>query len=198
MGLLSLQGEGPLLEYKLAIPSSPMLAHVIASFANSEGGEIIIGVDDDGTIRGLDSTELEKSPGAIRSALKLLRPHPELSHHIKEVEGKSLFVIEVQKSPTPVRTVNGRLYVRRGSRTVLTEEIAFQALANAVPTAKQNILSSLGVNAQETVRAQKSNQFEEIVHKRIEEETGLKASEALIETIKLTRQELFSERREKR
>lgn len=193
-----LSPESQTLEYKRAIPLRDMLARTIASFANAEGGKIIIGVDDDLTVLGLDPKALEKAPSMVSAAQQLLRPQPLLNYHIEEVDKKSLFVIEVQKYPTPVRTENDRFYIRSGDRTLLAEEAALQALATAVPTAKPSILSSLGVSVQETVTIEKSGQFEEIVHKRIEEEPSLKPNESLIETIKLTRQELFSERREKR
>jgi Putative DNA-binding domain len=190
--------ESQTLEYKRALPLLDSLVRTIAAFANTEGGEIIIGVDDASTILGLDSIDLEKAPSVVNAAQQLLRPHPLLNYHVEEINGKSLFIIEVQKYPLPVRTEKDRFYIRNANRTLLAEEAALHALANAVPAAKQNILSSLGVSTQDTGNIEKPNQFDEIVHKRIEEEPSLKPNESLVETIKLTRQELFSERREKR
>src|SRR5260370_34303654 len=54
-----LSQESQTLEYKRALPRLDMLARTIAAFANVEGGSIIIGVDDDLTILGLDERASE-------------------------------------------------------------------------------------------------------------------------------------------
>ena len=52
-------GEDSTLELKRALPYRDDLADEIAAFANAIGGVILIGVDDDRTIVGLDRQELE-------------------------------------------------------------------------------------------------------------------------------------------
>ncbi len=99
---LMLEGEGLKLEYKRAVPHPSRLASLIASFANTEGGKIIIGVNDDGTIIGLpeNASVLEN----LQEAFELLRPHPLINYYFEHMNGKRVFVIEIQKYPLPVTT----------------------------------------------------------------------------------------------
>jgi predicted HTH transcriptional regulator len=59
------QGEGLHLEFKHKLPEWPKLMREIVAFANTEGGIVLIGVEDDGTISGL------KDPREIEEALVL-------------------------------------------------------------------------------------------------------------------------------
>lgn len=190
--------EGQQIEYKRTSTQPEILARVIASFANTEGGKVIVGVNDDGSIAGLTEEEIEKTQLALKRALDLLRPRPLIDSDIEEVEGKRLLIIEVQTYNAPILTENGRFYVRKGAISFIEEEALLSALAGAVPTSKPNILTSLGINVQDTVKVEETIRFNQIVHERIEAETNLKINESLSETIKLTREELFDERRERR
>jgi hypothetical protein len=195
---LPLPSEGQQIEYKRTATRPEILARTIASFVNTEGGMIIVGVNDDASIAGLTEEEIGKTQLALEKAQRLLRPRPLLNSHLEEIEGKSLLVIEVQKQSAPVLTENGRFYVRKNASSIIEEETLFNALAGVVPTAKQNILTSLGINVQDTVRVEETVRFNQIVHERIEAEPNLKINESLLETIRLTREELFDERRERR
>lgn len=60
--LLVAQGESLYLEFKQKLPEWPKLMREIVAFANTKGGTLIIGVDDDGTISGLrDPREIEEA-----------------------------------------------------------------------------------------------------------------------------------------
>ena len=190
--------EGQHIEYKRASTRPELLARAIASFANTGGGKIIVGVDDDLSIVGLTEEEIGKTQIALEKALRLLKPHPPVNSLLEEIEGKSLLVIDVQGYLAPVLTANGLFYVRKGAVSTTEEETLLDALADAVPATKSNILTSLGVNVQDTVKVEETVRFNEIVHERIEAEPNLKINESLTETIRLTREELFNERREKR
>ncbi len=61
------RGEGRHLEFKRRVPEPERLAKEVVAFANSGGGRLFLGVDDDGTILGVkDSFEEEFS---LRQAL---------------------------------------------------------------------------------------------------------------------------------
>jgi predicted transcriptional regulator len=65
-----LQREGTTIEFKLAhdnVPSS--LYETIVSFANSDGGTILLGVDNDGKVLGLEYSQLEKYSTDITTAM---------------------------------------------------------------------------------------------------------------------------------
>ena len=57
------RGEGRHLEFKRRVPEPERVAKEVVAFANSGGGRLLLGVDDDGTIVGVrDSEEEEFSP----------------------------------------------------------------------------------------------------------------------------------------
>ena len=60
--LLVSQGENLHVEFKHKLPEWPKLMREVVAFANTHGGTIWIGVDDDGTISGLrDPREIEEA-----------------------------------------------------------------------------------------------------------------------------------------
>ncbi|NND72786.1 MAG: ATP-binding protein [Rhodothermales bacterium] len=64
---LARTGEGQHLEFKKRIPEGARFAKEVAAFANSGGGILLIGVDDDGTVTGVRDREEELF--ALRSIL---------------------------------------------------------------------------------------------------------------------------------
>ncbi len=64
---LASSGEGPFLEFKKKVPRPERIAKEIIAFANTRGGRLLLGVDDDGSVTGLrDAGEEEFS---LHSAL---------------------------------------------------------------------------------------------------------------------------------
>lgn len=61
-------GEGANLEFKRKVPRPERIAKELIAFANTTGGRLLLGVDDDGTIAGLRDAEEEEF--ALRRALK--------------------------------------------------------------------------------------------------------------------------------
>ena len=59
VNLLIEGGEGFTLEFKRRISSPEKIARTIISFANTKGGTILFGVDDDGSIVGVESEKSE-------------------------------------------------------------------------------------------------------------------------------------------
>jgi predicted HTH transcriptional regulator len=55
--LLILQGEGDTLEFKKTISRPDRIARTLVSFANTRGGQILVGVQDDGSVCGVDPDE---------------------------------------------------------------------------------------------------------------------------------------------
>ncbi len=67
-------GEGQLLEFKMKATFPEKIAREMVAFANSQGGQLLIGVDDDGTITGLKFAEEEKFV-IDRAIRKHIRPN---------------------------------------------------------------------------------------------------------------------------
>jgi predicted HTH transcriptional regulator len=55
-----LEGEGVSLDFKKTITSCEKIAKTMVSFANNVGGRLLIGVLDDGTIKGVKSEDEER------------------------------------------------------------------------------------------------------------------------------------------
>ena len=67
-GILALakSGESQTVEFKSQIPPQEHLARTLASFANTDGGILLIGVEDDGRITGVAESDIDKSIGRLR------------------------------------------------------------------------------------------------------------------------------------
>lgn len=108
------RGEDQHLEFKSAVPTPEHLARLVAAFANSGGGTILLGVGEDGSIPGVLGSEAARS---LRSAIALLTPKPEALITELRGPGTGLVVrIDVAEEPTgPVVAPDG-LFQRSGSR----------------------------------------------------------------------------------
>jgi len=84
---------------------------VIVAFASKDGGELIIGVDDNGNPIGVKKSKklLEDIPNKIRNKLGIIP-----SVKIEKVEGKDIIHIFVKPSSVSI-SHNGKYYIRSGS-----------------------------------------------------------------------------------
>jgi ATP-dependent DNA helicase RecG len=96
---------------------------VICAFANAEGGELIIGIDDKGEPLGLKNTKklLEDIPNKIRSKLGIIP-----SVDFEKSKGKEIIRIRVNSISVPI-SYEGRYYLRSGSTNL---ELKDSELAN--------------------------------------------------------------------
>lgn len=89
-------GEGITLEYKRKVNQPEKIAKEICAFANTKGGVLIIGIDDDGTIVGIKSekTEIEIVEQTCAFYLK-----PEIIPEIQvfEVNSKDLLCVTINE-----------------------------------------------------------------------------------------------------
>ena len=108
--------EGKRLEYKRDLSSPGPVMQALTAFANSAGGVLVFGVDDDRTVRGVED------PVALESRLVNMigdRIAPRLVPEIDIVPWRStqLVVVQVHLSPSrPHRMrADGEVYVRLGA-----------------------------------------------------------------------------------
>jgi ATP-dependent DNA helicase RecG len=87
----------------------------VCAFANTEGGKLIVGKDDDGLIVGLDNARklLEDLPNKIKDLLGLV-----CEVNLKEDDEKEYIEIAVEHYSVPI-SYRGKYYVRSGSTTQL-------------------------------------------------------------------------------
>lgn len=58
---LILEGENVSLDFKKTISKAEKIAKTLVAFANNQGGRLLIGVADDGSIKGVKSEEEENT-----------------------------------------------------------------------------------------------------------------------------------------
>ncbi len=117
--------ESEILEYKAVLPPSKNIAQLICSFANSEGGYIVLGVSDSYDIIGL--SEDFHANAITHKALDLLSPQPIINYKYVVHNGKNLYVIKIEKSNSIISLEN-KIYKRIGSNSKLINgsEITFK------------------------------------------------------------------------
>ncbi|CAG0939370.1 hypothetical protein BROC_00595 [Candidatus Brocadiaceae bacterium] len=103
------QPESSALEYKAVLPPSRNIAQLISSFANADGGYIVLGVTDNLEINGL-SADFHANT-ITHKALDLLSPQPRIYYQYVFYQGKRLYVIKIDKSESPV-FLEDKLYKR--------------------------------------------------------------------------------------
>ena len=98
MSVLSLiaQGESKTLEFKRELPRFEQIAKTVIAFANTSGGKLLIGVDDNGSLVGVDADSVLDIQDRIYASLyeqihPTLRPEIYTSH----VEDKLILIVEV-------------------------------------------------------------------------------------------------------
>ena len=128
-------GEDATIEFKRALPHRNSLADEIAAFANARGGVILIGVDDDGEIVGIDRHTLDTAEKTvIEICADSIDPIVLIFTEKLRIDDKNLLKIEVPRSLFVHKTANG-YFMRQGSskREMPTEQLArlFQTRSQA-------------------------------------------------------------------
>ncbi|HON84262.1 MAG TPA: ATP-binding protein, partial [Caldisericia bacterium] len=101
--------ESQTIEFKLSWRDEYL--KIICAFANTDGGKLIIGVDDYGNPVGVENSTklLEDLPNKIRDILGLI---PKIK--LEKKKGKDIIILEVEYSYAPI-SYQGRFYIRSGS-----------------------------------------------------------------------------------
>lgn len=111
-----LRWEDPHTDFKRAMGDIRDLAKDLVCFANSDGGQLIIGVDEGRQVVGVadpDDLMLKVDDVAFNRCSPSITVVPE----IVELDGAAVVVLNVPKGDQrPYRTGDGRYYVRSGSR----------------------------------------------------------------------------------
>src|SRR5690349_14024012 len=96
---LILQGEGATLDFKKTITSNEKIAKSLVAFANNRGGQLLIGVADDGTIKGVKSEDEERYM-ITKSAHQFCKPAIEPEFEEVYVDDKLVLVVSIPPSET--------------------------------------------------------------------------------------------------
>ncbi|MGV8018105.1 MAG: helix-turn-helix domain-containing protein [Ignavibacteria bacterium] len=122
------EGEGSRIEFKRKFSSPQKIAKEMIAFANTSGGYIIFGVDDDRKIVGVESEKSELD--LIDTAAKFFcEPEVEYRTEIIPIKSKDVVVIEIhesRKKPHKLIDENDRdstrIYVRYNDKSVIASK----------------------------------------------------------------------------
>ncbi|MES2829376.1 MAG: ATP-binding protein [Bacteroidota bacterium] len=96
---LILQGEGTTLDFKKTITNVEKIAKSLVAFANNKGGQLLIGVADDGSIKGVKSEDEERYM-ISKSAHQFCKPAIEPEFEEIYVDDKLILVVKIPESDT--------------------------------------------------------------------------------------------------
>jgi predicted HTH transcriptional regulator len=129
---LIFEGEGVTLDFKKTITSCEKIARTMISFANNKGGRLLIGVADDGTIKGVKSEDEERYM-ITKAAQFYARPALDPIFEEVYVDDKLVLVVEIKESdskPHYALAEDGKwwVYVRVKDKSVLASKIVVDVL----------------------------------------------------------------------
>jgi predicted HTH transcriptional regulator len=122
-------GENLHLDFKYCVSDSRKIARTLSAFANSDGGKILIGVRDNGSVAGIKTDE---EIYMVDTAAHLFC-RPEISYTIKQhtTGGKTILEVDVLKGtkrPYQVKDENGKWlsYFRNNDQNLLANRVLLQ------------------------------------------------------------------------
>ncbi|TCC90467.1 ATP-binding protein [Pedobacter frigiditerrae] len=129
---LILEGENVSLDFKKTISNTEKIAKTLVAFANNRGGKLLIGVADDGVIKGVKSEDEEKFM-ITRAAHSFCKPAIEPKFEEVYVDDKIVLVVDIPKSdlkPHYALDENKKwwVYFRVKDKSVLASKIIVDVL----------------------------------------------------------------------
>lgn len=141
------EGEGPTIEFKRKFSTPEKIAKEMIAFANSKGGCILFGVDDDKKIFGVESEKSELE--LIDTAAKFFcEPEVDYKTEIVPIRDTDVVVIQVFESRTkPHKLIDendktsSRVYIRLNDKSVIASKETVNILKHSNPDSKPMILN---------------------------------------------------------
>ncbi len=126
------EGEGVILDFKKTITSCEKIAKTMVSFANNRGGKLLIGVADDGAIKGVKAEDEERYM-ILKAAQFYARPALEPTFEEIYVDDKLVLVVDIAESDTKPHYALAEdkkwwVYVRVNDKSVLASKVVVDVL----------------------------------------------------------------------
>jgi hypothetical protein len=126
---LILKGEGMNLDFKYCISDPRKIARTLSAFSNSEGGKLLIGVRDNGSLAGVRSDE----ELYMIDAAATIYCSPEVAIRTKNhtINGKTILEVDVpgsEEKPVRAKDENGRwrAYFRQHDQNFMADRVILQ------------------------------------------------------------------------
>ncbi|MEX0929710.1 MAG: ATP-binding protein [Balneolales bacterium] len=187
-------GEGTYLEFKRVISSPVKIAREICAFANTKGGNLLIGVDDDKTIIGVESF-YEQEFLLEQAAEVICSPQVDYSMEILPFYHRDIMLVKIhESSDKPIAVLNAEnpaVFIRNRDKSVQASREAIHVLKNE--TSAKGVTFEFGPNERLLLRY--LNEYEKIT---VREFSGLvniskrKASKILVDLVSAGILRLFS------
>jgi len=138
------QGESSKVQFKERLPHTDSLAHELIAFSNSEGGIILIGVNDKtGALNGLTFEEIQAAnQKLVNTATQSVFPSVIISTEVKNVSDNNVIIVTIIEGLNkPYKDRVGTIYVKNGSdkrRVTANDEIARLLQSSKVMFADEN------------------------------------------------------------
>ena len=112
-----LKGEDSTRQFKRQLNSAAHLAEELVAFLNSKGGRTFVGVDDDGSIRGVSQPQLGPLNSLISNACtqNVEPPTGVLTENVQTSDGLVVVISVAEGADKPYQTSDGSFYVKRGA-----------------------------------------------------------------------------------
>ena len=109
-------GESEQLEFKVSVRNDA-IGKVVCSFLNGEGGQILIGVDDNGEINEVKNAETV-STQLQKYLTKEIVPEAPVTVSVEQYQDKQILSVKVWAGSKQPYVFDGSIFYRRGSQTV--------------------------------------------------------------------------------
>ncbi len=114
-------GESETIEFETRLISNKILEKLLLGFANTQGGKILFGIEDNGKIVGVYTSENEKR--RIEDLGESLLGKKMFSIYEVNVDNKNIFVVNVEKGQKTIYSSENKIYKRVGDRTITLTSI---------------------------------------------------------------------------
>lgn len=126
-------GEGTYLEFKRKIASPGKIAREIAAFANTKGGTILIGVDDNGDLVGVEGY-LEEEFWLNKASAELCTPPADISIELFHYGKREIMIVKVPESEEKPIFVKGekrrKVFIRVEDESIEASEERIEIMKN--------------------------------------------------------------------
>lgn len=143
------RGESSVLEFKRKFTTSEKIAREIIAFANTTGGYLLLGVDDNGLIKGVDSEK--EQIDLLSVAIHTIDPPLDVTMEVVEIDFVDVIVVNVPQSQNrphqfistaPIDAESHRkVFIRQGDKSITASKEMTRVLRGQHPDAPPITLS---------------------------------------------------------